>query len=280
MLLALLLMFLQWPDTHNWSVSANEIPVDVVELTILVSNESAQIEFVQADVIFNITASPSQASFSVDFWAHHLFYNRNDTKTIPVAFPFRPSGYDDFPREELVKINVSNQPVPFIYLPKTPLTMYSDLPEDDIRKQYQGYLNAFFLFNVTFTGEAETTIDVNLSGEFTIDVEFRRDAPESVTFYYIAGSAHCWDWRNMTERVQFITWERQADFYSPQEFALVSEGERNGVQWGNYSWVFPNPFWYCEIRLNNPEYQSKSFSSGSFMVAVLTLIIISHRLKK
>jgi hypothetical protein len=133
---------------------------------------------------------------------------------------------------------------------------------------------------VTFAGQGETTIDVALSGEFAIEVEHSRDAPGLVSFYYIVDSAHCWDWRNMTERVQFITWDRPADFYSPKETVLVSEGEQKGVPWANYTWVFPNPFWYCEIRFNTPEYQSKSSSSGSLIVAVLALVIISHRLKK
>ncbi|MFW9917101.1 MAG: hypothetical protein ACFFGZ_15955, partial [Candidatus Thorarchaeota archaeon] len=220
LLLSLLLMMLfQFPGIHFSVVHANEIPVDDVGLGILVSNESAHIELAKADVYFNITASSHQPYFSVEFWAHHLFYNRNETKTILIAFPFGPSYYGEFPQAGQFQVNVSRIPVSFIHLPKTPYNVYSNLPEDDIRKQYEGYLNDFFLFNVTFAGETETTIDVALSGEFFIGND-----PESITFSYIVESANCWGWENLTEIVQFTTWGRHADFYSPSEHALVSEG--------------------------------------------------------
>ncbi|MHA2273439.1 MAG: hypothetical protein ACXACI_16410 [Candidatus Hodarchaeales archaeon] len=283
LLLSLLLMMLfQCPGMHVSVVHANEIPVDDVDLDILVSNESAHIELVKADVHFNITASSHQPSFSVEFWAHHLFYNRNESKIILIAFPFGPSYYGEFPQADLFQVNVSNIPVSFIHLPKTPYNVYSNLPEDDIRKQYMGYRNDFFLFNATFAGEAETTIDVALSGEFSIG-----DNPESITFSYIVESAHCWGWQNLTEIVQFTTWGRHADFYHPSEYALVSEGERSGIAWTNYTWVFPNredgiPLLYsagCSVRFNNPKY-SKSSSFGSFMLATFTLIIFSYYAKK
>ncbi|MFX0114492.1 MAG: hypothetical protein ACFFB3_08085 [Candidatus Hodarchaeota archaeon] len=229
----------------------------------------SDIHFISADVFHEIAPYDLNGNFwlSFSFSATYVFFNPNTTRTILIALPIDPYLTNMTQTSEITDcflIYVSEMPVSLMLANASESKELSRL----IHLLPTMELSDLLLFNATLPGNAETKIDVICSGFIAFSYVSIFD------FEYIVGTANAWS-GNVSELVQFITWDYFPEEYYPKDSAIVWEGHKEDRLFGNYSWFFSNQEINIDlvgIRFYHPNYSSNE-GNGSLNLETTVILL-------